>query len=335
MKNIKKHSLLLLFITIIILYIVLKDDFIDIINILFRINIIYLLISLVIISLNWFFKALSMYFIAKEYSKTIRFSTILRQTVITQFFNGVTPFSTGGQPMEIYMLNKCNVSVARATNIVLQNSMVYQIALVLYGLIALLLNIKLNLFDSISFLKYLVILGFIINTMVCVLIFIVSFSKKTSDFILFMITKIGLKLNIIKDKDKFTEKYKGKIIEFHDSARIYKNNKKLFYIGILLNFISLTFLYSVPFFLALGIGTIKIPFISATVSSAYTLLVGSFVPIPGGSGGIEYSFTQFFGVFTTSANLSALLLIWRFITYYFGMILGGIVFSFYKGDEHL
>ena len=97
-----------------------------------------------------------MYLIVREYNKTIKISTIFKQAVITQFFNGITPFSTGGQPMEIYMLNKCGVSVGKASNIVLQNSMVYQVALVIYGLLALCVNACLNLYSSVDFLGYIV-----------------------------------------------------------------------------------------------------------------------------------------------------------------------------------
>ena len=72
---------------------------------------------------------------------------------------------------------------------------------------------------------------------------------------------------------------------------------------------------------------------TAITSSAYVLLVGSFVPIPGASGGIEYSFVRFFGNFMPTVLLNALLIVWRFITYYFGMILGGFLFSTEKESD--
>ena len=68
------------------------------------------------------------------------------------------------------------------------------------------------------------------------------------------------------------------------------------------------------------------------VSSAFILIIGNFVPIPGGSGGIEYGFIQFFGNFIQGSVLSASLLVWRFITYYLGMILGAISINLFKGD---
>lgn len=66
------------------------------------------------------------------------------------------------------------------------------------------------------------------------------------------------------------------------------------------------------------------------VSSAYVMLMGSFVPIPGGTGGLEFGFVTFFGNFIRGSKLSALMLVWRFITYYFCMILGAIALNIKK-----
>ena len=65
--------------------------------------------------------------------------------------------------------------------------------------------------------------------------------------------------------------------------------------------------------------------IKAIIASAYVMLIGSFVPIPGGTGGLEYGFIAFYGNFITGPVLSALMLIWRVVTYYFGLILGAIM----------
>jgi uncharacterized membrane protein YbhN (UPF0104 family) len=58
------------------------------------------------------------------------------------------------------------------------------------------------------------------------------------------------------------------------------------------------------------------------------MLIGAFVPIPGGSGGIEYAFVAFFGFYITGSTLMAMLLIWRFITYYLSLLIGGLVIIF-------
>ena len=79
-------------------------------------------------------------------------------------------------------------------------------------------------------------------------------------------------------------------------------------------------LYSAGNFTSVNVGI-------AIITSAYVLLFGSFVPIPGGTGGLEYEFMKFYVFIIHDGLLSAIMLIWRFITYYFVLIVGGIVFN--------
>ena len=334
MKNIRKHSFILLLITTAILFFILKDNFGDIVDILLNMNIYYLLISVLLIILFWLCKAFSKYFIIREYSKKIRFKTILKQTFITKFFNGITPFSSGGQPMEIYMLKKSGISLAKSTNIILQNFLIYQIVLVLYGMFAIIINYKFNYFESVPILRKLVFLGFFINTFICAITCIICFWKKASKGIVDFVLTIIIKLKLIKNVESITEKINKKVLDFQESADFLLKRKTIVLKSFVANMLALAIFYSIPLFLLMGMGdTFSMDLLSVITSSAYVLLIGSFVPIPGGTGGIEFGFMKFFGSFVTGTVLPALLLIWRFITYYLGIIVGGITFSFYKGDE--
>ena len=109
----------------------------------------------------------------------------------------------------------------------------------------------------------------------------------------------------------------------------------MFVLGIILNLISLTFYYAIPLFLVYSLHDYNsMTFFTSVVASAYVLIIGSFVPIPGATGGIEYAFLEIFSSFLPTTSVRAVMIIWRFITYYLGMILGGILFSFHKeGDK--
>ena len=69
---------------------------------------------------------------------------------------------------------------------------------------------------------------------------------------------------------------------------------------------------------------------TAIVTSAYIMIIGSFVPIPGATGGLEFGFVQLYGNFIGGSQLSAMMIVWRFITYYFGMIVGAIALNIKK-----
>lgn len=334
MKNLKKNTIILLLITLIVLFFVLKDNFLLVLQNITNVNYIWILLSIVCVVLYWLCQALSMYTIAREYSKDLKFKSIFQQILVTQFFNGITPFSTGGQPMSVYMLNKSNIKITHATNIIVQNFVLYQTALISIGAIAVIINHYLNLFVNAPILKNLILLGFTINTLVGLVLLFISFSTKFNKSFIFKALSILSKLKLIKDKDQKEQKWNKRLQEFHASAELLKQKKSLFIKGYLYNFTGLIAFYLVPLFVMFSLKDYhSLNVINTIVSSAYVLIMGSFVPIPGGSGGVEYGYMQFFGNFTSGAILSTSLLLWRFITYYLGILIGGIMLSFYKGED--
>ena len=105
-------------------------------------------------------------------------------------------------------------------------------------------------------------------------------------------------------------------------------DKKHFIYLIFLNLVALMSLYLIPMVILFGLGDYtSVTGGYALITSAYVMLIGSFVPIPGGTGGLEYSFLTFYGNFITGSTLKAIMLIWRFITYYFGIIVGAIAIN--------
>lgn len=181
-------------------------------------------------------------------------------------------------------------------------------------------------------LKNLVILGYVINVIVIAFLFIVAFNKKGNKFLLELGIKIGASLGLIKNKETFLNKTDITITNFHKSATILMKSKIHFIKIIIINFLALIALYLIPFALIKGLNLDINPFI-AIISSAYVMLIGSFVPIPGGSGGLEYGFVEFFGTFITGAKLSSIMIAWRFITYYLGLIIGAIAINT-KEENH-
>ena len=331
-KNIRKNTFILLTLTIVILYVILKDNLKEIINSIKIMDYRFILVAILLYFMSIIIKACVVY---KTVNQKEQFSLLesIKHSFIVQFFNGITPFSTGGQPMEIYMLKEHIVSYTKATNIIIQNFIFYQTALVIFGIVAVTYNYMFHLLPENLLLKKLVLIGFIINTLVAVGLFIITFSKKLTKKISKIIIKILSKINIIKNKEKITNNWNKKLDEFHESAKILRKNKKLFIFGVVMNIISLTLLYIIPLLIVYSLKDYNsINIIETLTSSAYVLIIGAFVPIPGATGGIEFGFLEFFGNFLSKKIISTVLLIWRFITYYLGMIIGALAFSMEKKE---
>ena len=337
MKNLKKNSIILLAITIVVLICVLKDDFSNIINTLSGANYGWIIIALLCFFVGIGFEAKAYQEIIQGYEYDYTFKKSYRMLLITKFFNGITPFSSGGQPMQIYMLKKDGVRITKATNIIIQNFIIYQAALVMFGIIAIIINNSLKLFTQVTILKQLVTLGFIINTLVMIGLIIISFSNKFNHFIVSKSINILSKMKLIKDKEKMQEKWREKVDDFHEGAEYLKKNKMLCLRTFVYNLIYLALNYVMPYFVILALVktvTDATP-LKTICASAYVLIMGSFVPIPGASGGTEYGYLKFFGNFISGTLLKASLLIWRTISYYLPMLIGGILFNINikRGEE--
>ena len=331
MKNKKLNILILIIITILVLYFSLKDNFEETVNQIITMDFKYLLIAFLLLILFWIFRSYPMYSFCKKVNNDFKYKSAFQLILRTQFFNAVTPFATGGQPYQIYYLKQAGINYAKSTGVVLQNFIVYQIALVILGVIALIYNSVFGILNNNHILQRLIALGFIINTLVIIVMFIIAFNEKMNIKLVNLGITILTKLHLVKDKQKTLEKWDNSIKEFHMGAKLLLEDKKNFIKNIIYNFIALSCLYLIPLFIyySMGVGN-AFNAEMAIVTSAYVMIIGSFVPIPGGTGGLEYGFVQFYGNFISGGKLSAMMLVWRFITYYFGMIVGAIALNIKK-----
>ena len=326
------NFLLIAIVLAIVLYFSLKDNYQEIISTILKMNYIWIFVAILALIIYRLCASLGHYYIIKANNGKVSYLKCFQINLMILFFHGITPFAGGGQPMEIYFLHKEGISVTKATNITLQNFIVYQIALIITGLIALIYNHIFNVFPNDSLIKYLVVLGFIINTLVLVVTFILSFGKKTNKFIIEKGIHFLAKIKIIKEEKKTQEKCQKYLQSFHDNAIELKKNKKIVAFMVLINIIGLMTMYSMPYPILRGMN-VNIDIFKVITAIAYVMIIGSFVPIPGGTGGIEYSFIFFFQYLISGSILHAAMLVWRLISYYLGMIFGAIDLSLYRKKE--
>ncbi len=316
----KKGIIILLIITSIVLYFSLKDNFFGILKEILKIRIETVIIIIGIMFLSVMLRSKGLFVFIKDKKKDYKFRNCFNITVITLFLNGVTPFSTGGQPYQAYLLSKKNVNMFDSVSIMVGDFIAYQFALVLFSLIAILYNLKFNLFSNNIILNNVVIFGFLINLFIMLVCVFFMYSKRIAKIIFIKLVKAASLLKIFKiNKEKVIKE----IEIFYDGAKNLKNKNGLFVKSLIYNFLGILCLYVIPFVI---IGPKYITMVNGIVTSALVVSFGNFMPMPGAAGGIEYCFTEFFGRYITGASLISSMLLWRFFTYYFWIIFGAIIF---------
>lgn len=240
------------------------------------------------------------------------------------FFNAITPFSSGGQPIQGVLYYQDGVGAAESTGIIMANFIAFLIATNAFAVASLFYYGRFSINFS-NATRWMIILGFVMNLFTLVFIILMATCKAITNFF----TKCLRGLAKIKYVGKYIEKGIPAFEKYCDNAQAaFKQiiSHKLAFVGaILLRGISLLFYYAVPFYILkamdVEIAFKELPFIMLASSFAITTMV--WVPTPGGMGGIEFAFTTIFSTFAGVVEAKALtgMVCWRFLTYYLLMIL--------------
>jgi len=333
MKNKKLNVIIIIFLTLVVLYFALKDDYKQILALLFQANIGWIFIGYVLVVCYTFLKSLVTNEIINSFKEYGIIETFKLQ-LMTFFFNAITPFSSGGQPFQIYVLNKNKIKLTSATNIVVQETIIHQISLSIILIMTMFLNIILNIYNLDFYMFMLLLIGFLLNAVVIVFLFIIAYGKKIDNtFIKFIIT-ILYKLKIIKNKDEKLKKWEENIHDFNIASKNLLKDKKKFIKLVFINAIAIVCLYLVPLTTLFSLGEYKaFDGIISIVLVSFVSIICCFVPLPGGAIGQEYLFALFFGIYIKNPLLSSLMILWRLITYYLPMIVGAIIFNLNKRNN--
>lgn len=334
MKKYKINIVILIIISFIVMYFALKDDFNTTIKYLATVNLLWIGVGILAFVLYLIFQSLSLHIFMKGIDKNYKFKDTILLILSAQFFNAITPFSSGGQPFQMYLMKKQGIKLTDSGNVLLQNFIAQQLSIIIMGTFSIVINKVFNIIPQDNMLRKIVVIGYVVNIVVLLILFMLSYAKKTNTELFNKILNFIFKFKFIRNKNDLKEKLLNKIDEFYEGSAYFKKNISKLFRATLYNIIGLVFYYVIPLFVFFSIGeTSSITVLESIVCSGYTYLIGSFVPIPGGTGGLEYGFIQFFQGFTVGATLSACMILWRFITYYFGMIIGAISLLFYKRRE--
>ena len=82
-------------------------------------NKIYVLLAVIAMLLDFTFESLNIKLILSSLGNKVSLFKTLKYTLIGFFFSGITPASSGGQPMEIYYMNKEDIPINNATLVLL------------------------------------------------------------------------------------------------------------------------------------------------------------------------------------------------------------------------
>ena len=329
--NIKKSNLLIILISLIgiIAYVsyTTKGDFFKIFQ---QAKGIWIVGGIFLMVVYWMLESVILHLVTCKLHKEQKLKSSVQTTMIGQFFNCITPFASGGQPMQAIHMVKTGVPFGLASSSLLIKFIVYQLVLTLYSLLVLCFKLK-EFSSMVNGFTYMVFIGFAVNTVVVVgLVCIGCFRKRTVKITCKVLDILG-RLKWIKEVEKKKEYIIKEFDSFYESFRWMGKNKRVIFYMMLLSVVQLTVYFLIPYFIyrAFNLHGALTSIISA---QAFVLMISSFIPLPGGAGGAELSFLAFFKLFFPPNLLNISILIWRMITFYLTICVG-ICFTLWRKDK--
>lgn len=319
---------------IFVLYFTLKDNFLDILNTLKTVNIIWLIIGVVFVFLSKYFIGLTTYYLAKKDKKDVSFGKMQQIALIYPFFAGITPSSVGGEAFEVFYLKQCGISYGKASNISMQKFILYQISLIIVNLLAVILNMFTNIVADTSLVGSTVTLNFIVNIAILGGCFLVTYNKTVKNFILHNSINFLSKIKVIKNSEESRKKVDTYLENFDEGAKALHKDRKLFWQLVAVNVISLIFLITAAWPVARALHINHINILNLFILATYAKMMCLLVVTPGNSGAAEYCFIYLFTGLIHEDGIMAYMLIWRFVTYYIPLITGGIIAMSWGRRKH-
>lgn len=274
-----------------------------------------------------FFEMLAMSYMLKKNTGRWRFGLTFKTYSIGRYYDCVTPLSTGGQPFQITYLKGHDVPISSALSIPLARYAFSQIVWVIASFICMIVSFTTKSYNS--FVSIASIIGFVLTSFMLFLTIFLSVSKTVGKKLVVKSLKLLQKMKIVKNYEKQYEKISKYIEDFQNVMREYVTSFKDFVVLFGCYAARLIVNYVMPYFVfALFNGFESHLFLNFFVMTILIDLAASFIPLPGGTGMSEISFSAMFAPYFSGGYLFWALLIWRFLTYYVYLLQGIILLTY-------
>lgn len=266
-------------------------------------------------------EALSIHIILKSFRIKPKVQSSIAYSTSDIYYSAITPSASGGQPASAYYMIRDGIPSGISSFTLIFNLMGYTSAIIIIGLSSLIFGFDIFLKVPV-FIQILIIIGIILQ--IGLLIFFIAcmcrpnLIKKLANFIIKALSKI----KIIKDKQKWLDKIESLIDKYKSCYRALKRHKKTILPVIAINTAQRFSQLLISVFICKA--AIDCSFMEMLVMQGFVLLGYNSLPLPGGSGAFEYLYLQIYTLSLPSSYVVVSMMVTRFISYYFSMILSGI-----------
>lgn len=284
----------------------------------------FLLLAFLSMVLFWVSDAYIIHKMKKTLNIKGSFKSSIKLAMIGQYYSAITPFATGGQPAQIYSLVSDGAQIGTASSLMITKLLIYQIVVTFYSMFMFMIKFSFLLKEAKLSFPF-VMVGCLFNFIAALIIIGLFYNERLIRKIFYKLFILGNKLNLIKDIKKSKDKLNMHLLDYKISINSMKEDKETAFILIIATFIQLTFYFSITYFVYLAVGLSRTRYLDIIAIQSLHYMAVSLMPTPGTLGAAEGGFYILYSSIFPKNILTFAMILWRFIDYYFGIIVGGSV----------
>lgn len=239
------------------------------------------------------------------------------------YYNLVTPFASGSQPMQIYALNKYDINLSKSIAIVTNKTVLFQTVVTIYSAVIIFLNIEI-LKNELPSMLVLMSIGMVMNIVSLVGGMLIVLTPNTMKIIVKVIVNILYRLNIFKSLNKKIHTINKFIDEYSYSIKLFIKNKKALFLSIILTIIQLTVFFSISYCVYKAFNLNGLSIFEVLSLQVFLYMSVSPIPTPGNVGANEVAFLTIFANVFPGNIIGYSVFLYSIYVYYFLVVVCGL-----------
>ena len=244
------------------------------------------------------------------------------------YFSGITPSSTGGQPVQLYYMTKDNIPIRKSYITLMLNTVYFKLIILIMGIIALICKSNI-IFSSRGIYIFFFILGFIFDLFMVLLGLLLVFKQNIVKVIFKKIISIGKKITLFKKKAESLNQ--EEILRLYNNEIEYiSSHKKIVLINFILTFIQRILLFSIAYIVYRSLGFNSYGYFDLLMIQIIVQVSIESFPLPGGAGLSEGLLHNLFVMIFATKYADIGMLLTRTFAFYIPLIICGVIILIYN-----
>ncbi len=258
-----------------------------------------------------------------------------KMCAVGKYYDNITPMSAGGEPAQIFYMSHRGLDASSSISVPMARYVVSQMSWIIVGIVAVIFIAITKVMD-LSVVLIIGLVGFFINFFLLSVCLILSMSKKIGNTLVVKVLRLLQKMHIIKNYEKQYERVMKVVEGYQKTMKTYAKNKWFFLYTLLVSILLYVLNYTMPYLIYLMLGGTDYSLWGTMLIFCVMIDLGSsIIPLPGGTGMNEISFTVVFSTLFPEGTVFWGLLFWRFMTYYIYILQGVsiVIYDYAVGNK--